>query len=150
MIDFISNLSLKSYSVSSIKLSMSAISFCCKMKNQNETTNNFIVNKMLTGLSRINKRKDSRMPVTPEILRKIVLALPTICLSTYESKLFSSLFTMAFFGFFRVGELVQSSKATIGHALQAENICFMPELNSIRILLSVTLILEIYYVILVN
>lgn len=133
LVDFISYLSLKSYSPSSVKLSMSAISFCCKIRNLNDSTNSFLVSKMLTGLSRTHKRKDLRMPVTSEILCKIILALPNICSSQYESILFSSLFSLAFFGFFRVGELVQNSKITVAHALQVHNICLVPDSNSVRI-----------------
>ena len=133
LVNFISYLSLKSYSPSSIKLSMSAVSFCCKIRNLNDPTHNFIICKMLSGLSRIDKRKDLRMPVTLEILVKVILALPNICSSQYESFLFSSLFSLAFFGFFRVGELVQSSKTTVAHALQVQNVCIIPESNSLSI-----------------
>lgn len=133
VMDFIAYLSLQSYSPSSIKLCISAISFNCKIRNLEDTTKNFIVHKMLTSLSKLNRQKDTRMPISPEILNKLLHALPSVCYSNYESFLFSSLFSIAFFGFFRVGELVQNSNISIGHALQCHNIRYVSEHNSIQI-----------------
>ncbi|KAJ8307572.1 hypothetical protein KUTeg_015656 [Tegillarca granosa] len=39
---------------------------------------------MSTGLNRIDKRRDIRMPITVDILQKILHSLPFICFSNYE------------------------------------------------------------------
>lgn len=46
------------------------------------------------------------LPITEQILGKIVGALCNICSNTYESKLFTAAYTLAFFAFLRVGETV--------------------------------------------
>ena len=131
--DFIAYLSFQGYASNTISTYVSGISYKCKSSNLFDPTQNFVVRKMLTGLNRLDKRCDPRMPITLPILTKIVLALPTICSSTYETKLFSALFTTAFFGFFRVGELVQNSFMIQGHALLFENVKYLPEINSVEI-----------------
>ena len=122
VINFISYLSLKGYASSTIKSYVSAISFKCKMNNVSDTSNCFIIRKMLTGLGRLDRRKDLRMPITYDLLVKIIHALPNICYSNFESTLFAALFSLAFFGFMRVCELVQESDVKVSHALQSENV----------------------------
>ena len=75
---------------------ISAISYESKIGNMEDTTQQFIVKKMLTGLNRLDARRDIRMPITREILLKIVTVLTTICSSDFESVVFTSLFTLAF------------------------------------------------------
>ena len=50
---------------------------------------------------------DSRLPITEQILRRVVGALGYICSSTYESRMFSAAYTLAFYAFLK-GELVLS------------------------------------------
>ena len=88
---------------------------------------------MLTGLSRLDKRHDLRMPVTLSILNKIIPSLPSVCSSNYESILFSAVFTIAFFGFFRVGELVQNTRTDVGHILQTSNVKILTSVNALEI-----------------
>lgn len=50
---------------------------------------------------------DSRLPITEQILRRVVGALGYICSSTYESRMFSAAYTLAVYAFLK-GELVLS------------------------------------------
>ncbi|KAJ8318103.1 hypothetical protein KUTeg_003194 [Tegillarca granosa] len=75
------------------------------------------------------------MPITVDILQKILHSLPFICFSNYEIGLFSALFSLTFFGFFRVGELVVESPLKQGHALQSHNIRFILRTNSLEIVI---------------
>lgn len=54
--------------------------------------------------------RDNRAPLTKSVLEAVFKQLPQVCLNDYETKLFSSLFTLAYFGLFRVSELVTSFK----------------------------------------
>ncbi|KAJ8316403.1 hypothetical protein KUTeg_006417 [Tegillarca granosa] len=65
----------------------------------------FLVNKLLEGIRRSGKSKNTRVPITLPILTQLPRALICICFSSYESKLFHAAFTLAFFGFLRVGEI---------------------------------------------
>lgn len=61
-----------------------------------------MVCKMLEGLRRTRSSKDMRLPITSELLNKIIDKLPSGCFSLYETWLFAA----AFHGFLRVGEIV--------------------------------------------
>ncbi|KAJ8311103.1 hypothetical protein KUTeg_011344 [Tegillarca granosa] len=82
--DFIAYLSLHNYSPSTARSYISAIGYHCKISGFADVTQSFIVKKMLTGLNRIDKRRDIRMPITVDILQKILHSLPFICFSNYE------------------------------------------------------------------
>lgn len=76
---------------------------------------------------------DDRKPITLDILRKIIVALPSVCTSHYEASLFSAIFTTAFFGYFRIGELVQNTSKEVGHAIQTSNVRYIASNNTIQI-----------------
>jgi hypothetical protein len=89
---------------------VAAIGFRCKILQSNSVSQdfsqNFIVSKMLEGMKRTKSSKDSRLPITLELLTKIIDKLSSICFSSYEALLFAPAFTFAFHGFLRVGEIV--------------------------------------------
>ncbi len=101
---FIAYLSLTGKSPRTAKTYLAAISYQCKMLNYSDITSNFIVTKMIEGMKRLKPLKDSRLPITIELLNNMVSALPAICTSNYETLLFSAAFCLAFFGFLRIGE----------------------------------------------
>ncbi len=90
---------------------VSAVAFAHKANGWKDPSENFLIKKILEGCRRDNPRVDSRLPVTfLEILKQLVAVLPAICKSQYEYVLFRAAFTLAFFGFLRVGEFTCSSK----------------------------------------
>lgn len=109
VLHFIAHLSLKNLSINTARLYVSSISYNCKILNLNDVTNNFLVSKVLEGFRRSFKKSDARLPITPSILSKILATLPRVCINAYELKLFTSAYTLAFWGLFRIGELVVDS-----------------------------------------
>lgn len=103
-------LAKNSYSPNTAKSYIAAIGFKMKMNNLTDSTDSFIVKKLLKGMSKTYKRADIRRPITVEILADIIRILPQICNSTYEAKLFSAVFVLAFRAFLRIGETVESGK----------------------------------------
>lgn len=71
-----------------------------------DPTQAFIVKKMCEGFRRLRSRLDSRIPILYDTLVQICTSLPSICNSPYEAKLFKAAYAVAFFGLFRVSELV--------------------------------------------
>ena len=71
----------------------------------------------VNGYQKLYKRVDTRLPISHDLLEKILNTLNVICYSSFESSLFSASFCLAYFGFFRVGELVVSNIGTVDHAL---------------------------------
>ncbi|KAJ8307155.1 hypothetical protein KUTeg_015239 [Tegillarca granosa] len=120
---------------STIRTYISAIAYQCKIKNVNDVTQSFIIKKMLTGLRHIDKRIDTRMPITLDILENLLKFLPVICFSSYESVMFTALFTLAFSGFVRIGELVANSIRDQGHSLLNFNIRFVSFIKSLEIVI---------------
>lgn len=77
----------------------------------------------LKGYRRSRKRRDSRCPVSFEILQRVLAQLVGLCSSAYEASLFQVAFSLAFFGAFRMGELVRPSKKVQGGMLAQEVNC---------------------------
>ena len=107
---FIAFLSLSHFSHRTAELYVAAISFQCKIQGMIDPTKHFIVNKTLGGLKRTAKCKKVRLPITIDILQGILTKLSAVCFDTYEATLFSSVFVLACFGFFRIGEITAASK----------------------------------------
>jgi hypothetical protein len=105
VVQFIAYLSCKKCSHATAKTCLSSISFQCKIKNWIDMTLTFIVMKLLEGMYRLKKTTDARMPITVQLLSKIVQALQCICFNNYEAKLVRATYLQAFFGFLRVWSL---------------------------------------------
>lgn len=113
LVQFIAYLSLKKFAPATIRSYVSGISFSQKALNLNDTTKNFVIAKMLEGVTRDNPRKDTRAPITLPLLNRIVNVLPHVCSSTYEYILFKSAFILAFFAFLRVGEFTANKRRNV-------------------------------------
>ena len=121
---FIAYLSLNKKAYRTINCYLSAINFRCNALQHSDFSQNFLVRKMLEGLKRLNKPKDTRMPITEDLLLRIVNNLPNICVSLYEANLFSTAFSIAFHGFFRVGEIVLSKRWQAHQIVGIEHVKF--------------------------
>lgn len=122
IVEFVAHLSAQGVAPSTVKSYLSGVSFKCKMDGHIDVTQFFLIKKMLNGMSRLTERVDSRLPITPDLLFKIVRILPVVCHTSYEAVLFSAIFTLAFYAFLRVGELVVTKQGVAGHALLAHNV----------------------------
>ncbi|XP_071137047.1 uncharacterized protein, partial [Mytilus edulis] len=136
--NFIAYLSVRGYAPSTAKSYIFGIAFKCKMLNITDNTHNFIIKKRLIGMERLDKRVDSRLPITPQILDKLISLLPSVCLSQYETLLFSGLFSLAYFGFFRIGELVVNKSLAHSHTLSLDDFSFSDNNVSINLKFSKT------------
>jgi hypothetical protein len=115
-------MSLKDLSANTAKSYISAVGFKCKITGCSDVTQNFIVHKVLEGMKRLKNRADTRLPITPDILQRIVSILPSICFNMHENKLFKVAFTLAYWGLFRVGEITLSNKKNINNILSNNDV----------------------------
>ncbi|XP_075065178.1 uncharacterized protein LOC142152430 [Mixophyes fleayi] len=116
---------------------LAGISFMAKLHGWTDFTKGFLISKALKGWSKLQPGKeDVRRPVDKSILRKIMSALAYIADNAYEVLLFSSAFSLAFFGAFRVSELVAQSKHDLGNALSARHMFLDVNMLSCQILRS--------------
>ena len=131
IINYIVFLSNKGYSAPTAKSYISGISFKLKMHDSVDHTKSFVAQKLLTGMSKKYKSADLRHPITLSILRKIITVLPKVCNSQFEQVLFSSIFSLAFFGFLRIGEITDS--AGVDHTIQVDDVQFDDNKNSVTV-----------------
>ena len=129
---FIAYLHQKGYSWKSASTFISAISFMHKMQNMQNCSLHFRCRKLLEGYRRTKPSKDSRMPILLDSLVKIFGKLESICISNYETALFRASFTLAFFGLFRVGELVWTSSNEPDRQLKLSDIHFISDSGKTR------------------
>ncbi|XP_053323805.1 uncharacterized protein LOC128497668 [Spea bombifrons] len=104
-------------SVASITKRLAALAFYFKMHGEVDLTKEFLVSQAMKGYRRGCRRVDSRRPVTFDLLGRLCVCLPGVCFSEFEVCLFRLSFVLAFFGAFRVSELVSPSTTTVGGLL---------------------------------
>ena len=88
---------------------ISGLSFLHKINGYPDPSANFAIQKMLEGCRRSRKVKDLRSPISLQTLNKIIGALKHICYTKYETVLFGTVFSFAYYGLFRVSELVHTN-----------------------------------------
>lgn len=103
------------------------------MNGQQDPTDNFIVRKILEGCRRSRRQSDSRAPITLPILTKIVHALPHVCFSDYETKLFTAAYLLAYYGMLRVSEVVFTSQEQADKPLRLSDLVVEPGGQAIQV-----------------
>ena len=105
---YIADLVSKGYAPSTVASHVSAIAFFHKLVGQDDPTSHFFIKRMLLGANKLHRTIDSRVPISVEILRKLVDSTSHVCSSLYESALYKCMFILMFHGFMRVGEVTHS------------------------------------------
>ncbi|CAN2390367.1 hypothetical protein PRIEUP_LOCUS403, partial [Pristimantis euphronides] len=114
LLGYIGSLAVAGGSVAKVDRALAGIAFGCKWRGGQDVTKHFLVRQALRGLRRGKVRKDTRRPVSFQLLGDIGGMLGNVCSSEYEVRLFRLAFSWAFFGALRVGELVSPSKIREG------------------------------------
>ncbi|XP_054843758.1 integrase/recombinase xerD homolog [Eublepharis macularius] len=90
---------------------LAAISFFSKAGGFPDPCDSFEARRAMEGWGRVSPRvPDQRRPITLPVLRAILREVPDVCWSSFEAQLLHTTFVLAFFGAFRVGELVAGSR----------------------------------------
>lgn len=120
---------------STIRLYTSGICFVHKIHGWSDPSEGFIIQKLLEGYRRTRQRKDGRVPITISILTKICQHLPFVTYSRYETLLFRAVYSLAYFGLFRVSELVvtRPTEIDLNHALRIKDVHFEKSTEAIVI-----------------
>ena len=118
---------------------VAAIAFFVKAAGGRDNTGCFLVRQALKGWQRLEgARPDARRPIDSNRLAAIWEALGAICASPAEVLLFRAAFSLAFYGAFRVGELVARSKTDDGGGLQWTDLELQEGMLAIRLARSKT------------
>ena len=104
---FIGYLNLSGYAPASIITYVSALSYIHKIKGVTDPTRNHKVQKLLAAVMRVNNRPDSRLPITRNILFRLISSLQHTTTSDYFRSMFRAMYTVSFFGLMRMGEVTR-------------------------------------------
>ena len=105
---FMSYVTFRKLTFSTIGSYLSGVSYVHKLQGQPEPTKSFLMQKLLTILSRRHP-VDIRPPLTRPVLHQLFRALSLTNSSALQRSLFSAMFLVAFYGLFRIGELTARS-----------------------------------------
>lgn len=97
-------------SASKLGQKMSGLAVWFQLSGVGDVTKHALVKRVLRGYRRGKNTRDSRRPVSFSMLGAIIGVMGEVCFSPYEAALFRTAFILAFFGAFRIGELVCRSK----------------------------------------
>ena len=103
---FVAHLSLLGRAAATAKNYLAGLSACHRVNGWPDPTDSFLVKTILRGMCRSSKTPDSRYPITLQRLEELLPSLASVCSNSYEVRLFKAAFSMAFFGFLRVSEML--------------------------------------------
>lgn len=98
IIFYISHLFKSGRSYSTVSCYLAGLSFHNKVNNFEDNIQRFIVRKMVEGIKRSRFCKDTRLPITRDLLNSILSILLCMCSSQFECSLFKSGFSLAIHG----------------------------------------------------
>ena len=84
----------------------------------------FFIQKLSTAVGR-ERSPDSRLPKTKPILFQLVRSLQHTLSLAEQRILFTAMFLIAVYGFFRIGELASKSPASCNPVVQFNNLSFL-------------------------
>ena len=116
---------------------MSALSYVHKMKFYDDPTDSFYIKKVLKGNQNLKKSVDSRLPITKDILTKLVQAVPSVISNPYIQHLLRAMMSLAYYCFFRIGEIAVKSEGQKEQFIQVTDVKFDNEGNDSLITMSV-------------
>ena len=129
---FVADLSAKKLAPSTISTYISALSYVHKIGSFSDPTRAFVVQKIMSAQSRLCSKPDIRLPITRSTLHKLVLALSHTITPAYQILLFQTMFLVAFYGFFRVGELTIKTPERRHSVLQFQSLSFLKSRNEVQ------------------
>ncbi|XP_073439765.1 uncharacterized protein [Dendrobates tinctorius] len=117
---FIGHIWESGWSVPKINTFLAGLAFGFKFRGLQDVTKAFLVRQVVKGCRKGWKVSDSRCPVSYDVLLRLGESLSEVCTSQREVALFKVAFSLAFFGAFRLGELVSPSKSRKGGLLRGD------------------------------
>lgn len=109
-----------------IKARACHLAYYHRMKGFDDPLNNYFIKKILQGCCRLRPGGDTRLPITMELLQKIIGALAYVVPSKTLRITLEAMYLLAFHAFLRVGEITcTSSRARNPNLLLRKQIAFV-------------------------
>ena len=122
---FVTHLHKKGYRPATVRTYLSAISFTHKINGFQDPTCAFIIKRALVGMSKSSSKIPKLLPITSEILQRMINAIHLVTRSSYTHSMLSALFAFTYHACLRAGEVVLSTNK--------ENILLYNQLKKIEI-----------------
>ena len=129
MIEFIAFLSLGQLAPSTISSYVLGVRHHLRLRNLQTFEDNFLLKLVLKGVSNSNQQTDLHLPISLDILQKMILALPIVTGSPYEVSLYSGVLSAGFFGLLLPGEMVLSEHTLVStnvYISSTKVVCLLP------------------------
>ena len=107
--------------VSTIRSHMSVISFVHHIRSIPDPTASFIIKHVLVGFERLSKPPNRKLGINHAILVRLINELHKVVDNNYERILLKAICCVAYYGCFRIGELVVS-RGNSSHTVITDNI----------------------------
>lgn len=120
--NFIGHLFGKSLSPNTITSHVSALSYVHKLFGLFDPTTQFIIKKLLKGCENLKGSADTRLPITYELLFKLVTNLDNCIQNFYHKILLKAVFLLSFHAFLRLGEILIRVKSDTDRVLQKHDV----------------------------
>ena len=113
LVNFLAFLFHAHYRVNTISAHVSALAYINKLFGFQDFSQSFLIKQFLKGANNLSREMspcDTRLPITLEILRKIIHSLPHTISNYVYRVIFSIMCIFAFHGFLRIGEICCKTK----------------------------------------
>lgn len=122
-IQYVTHIHLLGQSSSSVMSSVSALNYINKICGGKDLYDCFCFSRLIKGIRAVNPSRDTRLPITPDLLDKLCKAVHDIYTDKYECALLRAMMLLAFYGFLRIGEITcESSSAQNKNLLHLSHI----------------------------
>ena len=111
------------YAASTIRTSLSALSFFHKTVGVEDVCDTFFIKKLLVGAAKLSVSLDMRIPLTTSMLTLLVQAIPSVAPDIYTSCMLQAMMTLAVFALLRISEMTVTSRGTC-HALSRSSVSY--------------------------
>lgn len=119
---FIAYLHSKNLAPATIASYLSAVCFVFKWLGLPDPSSAFVIKKLIGAASSLRSRPDIRLPITKQILSRLIAALTHICPQQYTQVMLAAMFVTAFYAFMRIGEMAPRSRSASGACLQYDDV----------------------------
>lgn len=121
MSNFIANLHNQGYKSNSIRSYVAGLGYFHSLLELPNPSNHSLIKSLLKGSSKITQSPDIRLPISQDILIKMLKAVNRLLPSAYDRTLYSSMFTLAFHALLRIGEYTVKGSSKL-HTLKLNHI----------------------------
>lgn len=129
---YVAHLHSLGYRQSTIQGHLSAISHRHKIQQLPDPTSGYPATKLLTGIRNMQPAQpDTRRPVTHDILLGLLAALTSCAPTTYDIKLYTSMYTIMYYACLRASEVLLTD--TPQHMLTLSHVTFQESSNTFQI-----------------